>query len=433
MRIFRLSIVVGALLLALATVPAAAVTISGCGYVGPGADTYVLAADLSCNISSGAAITLPSGSTLDGQGFKVANTNGTGNSALGILAANASNVTVKNVAVSGFMYGVYFQGHSGTGHRLLDSDLTGYFRGARVEGQDWEIGRVVVHDVGGTTFPNFLFSFGIEVYGRGVIHNVRVTNTFAAANSEAVSISVSEYANLVSMIDLDLWNPTKNAKSIGLWVGGAAPKPDVTLTDVFISNMDNGVYGTATVTARNVHQHNVGNPWNLSTGEFIDAGSNYPVTTVVPPPPPPPPMTDLIPVMTGNPTDGVSVTTSSSAVYPAWNAAAGPTIMQQFSGGAGAGWVRFDLPASAVATQFSLRARSNEPRWAAKDFQLICNATSGDVVLTTITGAPAWSAGEQRTYTFSNALACPAYTLNLTASREAPYLQISDVKIAGPP
>lgn len=412
------------------------ITITSLPYSGSAADTYILASDLAVSISTGAAITLPSNSVLDGQGYKITNTYGPSTGAYGVHVPNRNDVTVKNVKAEGFLYTVYFEGISGLRHKLLNCDLKGYFRGARVEGQQWRVGNCYIHDCGGTTFPNYHFVFGIELYGPGVIHDCQVLNTYTSSEAyEAVSVSVSEYSTVVGASNLELWNATKRLKSIGMWVGGAAPIPVVLANDIRISNMEHGIYGTAHVVRKDVHCHNVTTPWNLESSHDVDSGGNYPfgITPTAPPPPPPPPppeeLVNQIPAMTAETTAGVTIISiAGSNIYPGWSVAQTDSWCQ-WNGTSGA--VSIEFPSAIVAKKYSMKTRveASSQDHAPKSWTFDGWNGSSWVNLNTQTGVSAWGQAEVRTFNLTNITGYSKYRVNVTASQSGAYLQYGQLKV----
>ena len=120
----------------------------------------------------------------------------------------------------------------------------------------------------------------------------------------------------------------------------------------------------------------------------------------------------------------------SSAQYPTfhapWNAVEG--LFDSVSGGGGwltnpntsTGWIRLGYSRAWRATSVTLRAPPDEPNWMPRNFHVIgignANANSPRVTLATFTSLPAWSHGQERTYTFPNDSDYEAYELNIHIS-----------------
>jgi parallel beta-helix repeat protein len=112
--------------------------------------TWCLARNLSVDMSSGAAITIAANNiALDCNGFGIGGPAGAATQAVGVLALQRTNVTVRNCSISGFRYGVRLEG---SGHVVEDNRLDNNTSvGIRVFGDGSIVRGNRVSDTGGST------------------------------------------------------------------------------------------------------------------------------------------------------------------------------------------------------------------------------------------------------------------------------------------
>jgi parallel beta-helix repeat protein len=113
---------------------------------------WCLRDNISTNIVSGNAITIATNNvTIDCNDFKIGGlAAGEGSQAIGILADNRQNVTIRNCGIRGFVYGI--QLNSGAGHLIEDNRLdNNLYVGIMVSGDNSTIRRNRIYDTGGAT------------------------------------------------------------------------------------------------------------------------------------------------------------------------------------------------------------------------------------------------------------------------------------------
>jgi hypothetical protein len=114
---------------------------------------YCLTGDLATSLASGNAITVATNNvTIDLNGWKLGNlAAGPSTLAIGILASNRSNVTIRNGTIRGFAAGIALTGGAATGgHLVEDVRLDGNtLLGVTVSGRGTVVRRNIVVDTGG--------------------------------------------------------------------------------------------------------------------------------------------------------------------------------------------------------------------------------------------------------------------------------------------
>jgi hypothetical protein len=155
---------------------------------------YCFTNDLTTNIATGNAIEIRTNNvTLDLNGYKLGGlAGGPATQAIGILAEDRQNITIRNGTIRGFYFGILLKDLGASRAHLVESiradQNTGY--AISVEGLASIVRRNLVTSTGGSTFfgPD-ADAFGISVFGDGlrVIDN-DVSNTFATGAGVSTAI-----------------------------------------------------------------------------------------------------------------------------------------------------------------------------------------------------------------------------------------------------
>lgn len=238
---------------------------------------YSLAANL--HSASGAGISIDCDDVvIDFRGFSIAAPFSGSAAGYGVSAFNKERITIKNGAISGFMYGVYLSdladnvrpngSFDGGGHTVERLDIRRCtFRGVRVEGNGNVVRNNTIREIGGCTLYDNAYAFGVESLGPGaMIEDNRVYEVRGRGVQdigEGVAISVSDYGdgsvvrdNVLLQSSREINNkyldwPAESRSSYGIWVGGES---DVLIDGNLISNY---VYGiTYKRTARGLFTRN---------------------------------------------------------------------------------------------------------------------------------------------------------------------------------
>ena len=147
---------------------------------------------------------------------------------------------------------------------------------------------------------------------------------------------------------------------------------------------------------------------------------------------------DLVPEMASNSQGGYVLTSSSIysadyAPYQAFDKNKHSTYDSTFAtaNGTTTGWIQVEMPSKEKVTEFSLQARATGPvsnRTSFIDFQLLgSNDGTNFDTLFSITGEPAWSAGEIREYELTTKGFYKYYRLNVSKSADTPYVDIQEI------
>lgn len=147
---------------------------------------------------------------------------------------------------------------------------------------------------------------------------------------------------------------------------------------------------------------------------------------------------DLVPEMASNSQGGYVLTSSSIysanyAPYQAFDKNKHSTFDSTFAtaDGTTTGWIQVEMPSKERVTLFSLQARAAGPasnRTSFIDFQLLgSNDGTNFNTLFSITGEPAWSAGEIREYELTTKGFYKYYRLNVSKSAGTPYVDIQEI------
>lgn len=224
---------------------------------------YSLAANL--HSASGAGISINCDDVvIDFRGFSIAAPFSGSAAGYGVSAFNKERITIKNGAISGFMYGVYLSdladsvrpngSFDGGGHTVECLDIRRCtFRAIRVEGNGNVVRNNSIREIGGCTLSEDAYAFGIESIGPGaMIENNRiyeVRGRGVADIGEGVGISISDYGdgsvirdNVITQSSRELngkytdWS-AESRSSYGVWIGGES---DVMVDANLINNF---VYG----------------------------------------------------------------------------------------------------------------------------------------------------------------------------------------------
>ena len=147
---------------------------------------------------------------------------------------------------------------------------------------------------------------------------------------------------------------------------------------------------------------------------------------------------DLVPEMASNSQGGYVLTSSSiySADYVPYQAfdknkhsIADSTFAT--ANDTTTGWIQIEFPQKEIVTEFSLQARvagRDSERTSFIDFQLLgSNDGTNFNTLFSITGEPAWSAGEIREYELTSKNRYKYYRLNVSKSSGTPYVDIQEI------
>jgi len=155
---------------------------------------YCFNQDLSTNIPTGNAVSIEADFvTIDLNTFSLTNVvTGAETRAVGVLASNRTNITIKNGSVRGFDQGVVVVGSfSGLAGRHVIDGLTAdasVHVGIVVEGPGSVVKNCSVTNTGGSTDPFWPGASGVVLNGSVVALNNSVTGTFANPNGSATSI-----------------------------------------------------------------------------------------------------------------------------------------------------------------------------------------------------------------------------------------------------
>ena len=166
--------------------------------------TWCLNKDLSTNLSSGYVITVGTNNvTIDCNGFKIGGlAAGTGTEALGIVALDRLNTTIRNCNIRGFMVGTYLVDPSGSsgGHIVEDNRFDSNRLGGSVtEGRGSVVRRNMVMDSGASTSPTYGgTAYGIFVAGGADVLDNVVDGVIASPGSDGLAIGIQSNADSLS-------------------------------------------------------------------------------------------------------------------------------------------------------------------------------------------------------------------------------------------
>ena len=164
--------------------------------------TWCLKQDLATAIASGQAITISTNNvTIDCNNFKLGGlAAGSGTFAVGILAVDRFNETIRNCNIRGFEYGVLLtnsNSSSGGGHVIEDNRFDGNtFVGLRVEGDGSVIQRNRVTDTGGTTTAANANAEAIETWYAVDVMDNTVSGVVATGSSTGNAFGIKAVSNI---------------------------------------------------------------------------------------------------------------------------------------------------------------------------------------------------------------------------------------------
>lgn len=188
---------------------------------------------------------------LDLNGFTVSSTAADKATAVtfGIMCSGRSNITIRNGAITGAMFGVH--GGYGNGIILENIDFTGCtYIGAHLAGS--KDGNAVrnckFHNI--TGYKTEAYAIGLNGIGpNGIIEDCSFKNLYrqpgVAGTGEGVGALIEANASNVTVKGNTFINDRVDTNSIGIWVAAGA---SATVTDNSITNFHKGVQGN-TVTA----------------------------------------------------------------------------------------------------------------------------------------------------------------------------------------
>ncbi|HEY0505544.1 MAG TPA: hypothetical protein VGD42_18820 [Lysobacter sp.] len=186
--------------------------------------TWCLKDNLSTAITSGAAITIATNNvTIDCNDFKVGGlAAGDTTDALGIVAGNRLNATIRNCGIRGFRIGIWMTGASSAGHLIEDNRLdhnTG--DGIEVFGSGHVIRRNRIVDTGGRPASgntSAITSFGAEVV---IADNVINGMTVTAVGGDVSAINAFGNMSEVARNTITGLIPDATGSGVGVNMGGA--------------------------------------------------------------------------------------------------------------------------------------------------------------------------------------------------------------------
>lgn len=150
---------------------------------------------------------------------------------------------------------------------------------------------------------------------------------------------------------------------------------------------------------------------------------------------------DMIPTMSSNtaPSGEASASTIYNATYDAWKAMEDANGYWNTQNGIVTGWLQyaFDAGVTKVVDSYSIKARTSGDFATAspKTWTFLGSNTGAfggeETTLDTRTNVPAWSAGEERTYSFANTTGYRYYRWNITLNQGGTQLNINEVQMFG--
>ena len=207
--------------------------------------TWCLSEDVSTAIATGAAITVATNNvTLDCNDFKIGGlAAGPATKAVGVLAQEKLNVTVRRCNIRGFLYGVRLRNGTG-GNVVEDNSFSGNTaRAISVEGDGTVVRRNLVRDTGGSTASSWQGSAaGIATYGDvDVIDNI--VSQVAALPNESGNASATGIHALLATSGSISHNRVRGLVSVGM---GMARGIDVIGEDPQVILRGNDITGPGT-------------------------------------------------------------------------------------------------------------------------------------------------------------------------------------------
>jgi hypothetical protein len=152
-----------------------------------GSGTYCLKSTIFTNLASGAAITVSGGYsvTVDLRGFAIINQYGSASEAIGVLAGNKSNVTVRNGKIMNFRSGVTLDGTNSYGNVVEDVQVDApIVVGIVISGKGHQVRRCAVTKYG---LPGDDYGSGMLVSGTG--HVIEDNQILESQTSLGIGIS----------------------------------------------------------------------------------------------------------------------------------------------------------------------------------------------------------------------------------------------------
>jgi hypothetical protein len=152
---------------------------------------------------------------IDGNCNQITYTGSQRKSSIGIYSFSNSHITVNNLSIKDYSYGLYFNSKRESGEYIASGLpnnikvincclITCKFRGIRLQGTHSNVSNCLIWKTGGSKVKNLFFSMGIELFGeKNSIHNNHIIDTFSrrpnqkieriySLYSEGVAISLSE-------------------------------------------------------------------------------------------------------------------------------------------------------------------------------------------------------------------------------------------------
>jgi len=207
--------------------------------------TWCLDHDLSTALSGGGAITITTNNvTIDCNGFKVGGlAAGEASQAIGILAVDQHNVTVRNCGVRGFHRGIAL---GGSGHLVQDNRLDQNLSiGIAVFGDGHHVQDNRVFDTGGA--PDAATSYGIT--GAGDMIGNAIDGVFAtAANATVYGIAIFESGSEVRGNRVRNLAPQGAGQAYGLFAGADYVTLRGNTLSLAVETPGKGIYTTGTDT-----------------------------------------------------------------------------------------------------------------------------------------------------------------------------------------
>jgi hypothetical protein len=155
---------------------------------------------------------------IDGNGHQITYTGSQRKSSIGIYSFSNSHVTVNNLSIKDYAYGLYFNSKRESGEYIascLPTNITVVncclitckFRGIRLQGTHSNVSNCLLWKTGGSKVKNLFFSMGIELIGeKNSIHNNHIIDTFSRRPNPTIERIYSVYSEGVA-ISLSEWCP----------------------------------------------------------------------------------------------------------------------------------------------------------------------------------------------------------------------------------
>lgn len=192
---------------------------------------YSIDADMTCNLASGAAITVNPGVpyvTIKLRS-RIVGAGGSGTLAAGILALDCPQFTVlgEGGTIEGFYFGIRASGLKSV---IKDASiLSGWFHGIDIDGDDGIVRGCDIRNIGGTTSAPAARCFGVQASGARPKLLGNYIEKVVGVAEEAVGLSITDRGvgglvsgNTVKNAVLAPPLPNGNSAGYGLWVGGAS-------------------------------------------------------------------------------------------------------------------------------------------------------------------------------------------------------------------